>query len=176
MKKVKLNPFKLELTIIAPTVILMLSMLIFLAFPSCENENDGINNSEKNNGVYEKGGIIYSGCKNEILKSTLLDVPCVTLQTIDSNYLKIKHINAIFNCAFDSLTIDYTITGNVITIQEKHVNPNAFCICNYDIEYIIGPLEYGTYSVKISDESLDDTEMNFEFEFTDNSLITFCNK
>jgi hypothetical protein len=151
----------------------MLTLLAFVVFPSCENAKDETNVTPKKREVVQKGGLFYSGCKDTNLKSTYAKKACVTLQTVDSNYLDIQHFDAVFNCVFDSLAIDYNVDGNVINVKESHVNPNAFCTCKYDIEYKIGPLEYGTYSINILDESLNKNEVCFDFEFTENTQMTF---
>ena len=152
---------------------LVFLVLTFLAFglSSCNNsqETQGPENRE----VLQKGGVFYSGCKDVSMKSASEKKASVTLKTVDSNYLEVQHFDAVFNCAFDSLAIDVDVDNNVINIKEIHVNPNAFCTCNYDIEYKIGPLEYGTYSINILDESEDQNEVSFEFEFTENTEMTY---
>jgi hypothetical protein len=147
-------------------------LVIFAALYACEKNEEGSDSKIK------KGEIAYSsGCK-EHLKSTgtFSEAPCITVETTDSKYLIVKHNDAVFSCIFDHLNIDYSVNGNLIDIAEEQVNPDAFCTCKYDIEYVIGPLEYGTYTVKIRDGSLDDTEISFEFEFTENTLFNYCNE
>jgi hypothetical protein len=148
----------------------MSALFVFVILQACENSNEDTINKSK-----QGGQVTYPGCKENNLKSTFSESqkPCITIKTIDSNYLKVEHINAEFNCIFDSLTIDCSINGNAINIQENHVNPNALCTCEYDIEYQIGPLEFGkTYSINIVDEA--SNEISFEFEFTENTLTTYC--
>jgi hypothetical protein len=150
----------------------LLVILILLAVQACENSNDNTIVNSKSG-----GSVSYSGCKGNNLKSTFSEnqKPCITIQTIDSNYLKIQHVNAVFNCVFDSITIDCSIENNIIHVKENHINPNAYCTCEYDIEYKIGPLEYEkTYNIGFKDESQNNDEISFEFEFTDNTLKTVC--
>ncbi len=141
--------------------------VIFLILPACEKKQDSDTIS------FKKKSATHSECKNN-LKSTFSELPCVTLHTTDLNYLAIEHVNAVFNCSFDSITISAEVTGNIINIKENHVNPSMYCTCNYDIEYVIGPLEYGHYTINIMDESDGMNEINFEFDFSENTSITYC--
>lgn len=150
---------------------IIIILFVFTTFQACENSNEAtVNNSKQGEQVS------FSGCKENNLKSTFSESkkPSITIQTVNSTFLSVTHKNAIFNCVFDNLIIDYSIEDNVIVIYEKQVNPNAFCTCTYDIEYQIGPLTYDeTYSIKIIDESLNNDEISFDFEFTSNTSMTF---
>jgi hypothetical protein len=168
MKKIKSTNFQMQ-----TVTFFVLTFLACVVFPSCENTSND-SDTPQNREVWQEGGLFYSGCKGSALeKSASEKEACVILQTIDSNYLSIQHFNAVFNCVFDSLTIDYNVNGGVINVKESHVNPNAYCTCKYDIEYKIGPLEYGTYNINILDESLNQNEVCFDFEFSENTQMTY---
>lgn len=152
--------------------ICVFSFSISLLFQGCEQKQEDFGKTNLNDGDV----LSIIGCKDNSgsLKSAVVDVPCATIQTYKNNYLAIEHVNAIFNCAFDSITIDFSVTGNVINIKENHVNPGMFCTCNYDIKYIIGPIEYGHYTIYIEDESQGNV-ISFEFDFSENTLLNYCN-
>jgi hypothetical protein len=174
MKRIKIKCIQLQ-----TATFFLLTLLAFFVFPSCQDTQNDMDTPQKRE-VWQKNGLFYSGCKeNEgvnMLKSAGEKEACVTLQTVESNYLEIQHFDAVFNCVFDSLDFDYNIEDNVINVKEMHLNPGAYCTCQYDIKYKIGPLEYGTYSINILDESLSQTEISFEFEFTENTQMTYYKK
>ncbi len=62
-------------------------------------------------------------------------------------YLHIKHVNAVFNCCPDTITATSSIDGKKISIVESETNPICDCICNYDLEYKLGPLSNGKYTL-----------------------------
>lgn len=169
MKKIKIKCLQPQ-----TVTFFVLTLLAFIVFPSCENTSDDVD-TPQNREVWQKGGLYYSGCNENanILKSASEKEACVILQTVESNYLEIQHFDAVFNCVFDSLDIDYNVGDNVINVKEIHINPDAYCTCQYDIKYKIGPLEYGTYSINILDESLNQNEVSFDFEFTENTQMTY---
>ncbi len=150
---------------------ILISMIALVVVSSCDKSSDS-ERLHQFRDEYQNDGLHYSGCKGSGLKSISAGDTCVVLQTAEANYLKVKHFDAVFNCAFDSLKIDFTVDANEIYVKESHINPNMFCTCTYDIEYKIGPLEYGTYTINILDESTGQNEVTVDFEFTENTNVT----
>ncbi len=167
MKRIKSKCIQMQ-----TVTFLVFTFLTCMVISSCEKTSDD-NNSSNYREVLQNGGVYYSGCKGFSEKKTLAKEACITLHTVEGNYLEIQHFDAIFNCVFDSLSIDYNVNNNTISVDESHVNPNAYCTCEYDVKYRIGPLEYGTYSINILDENLNQNEISFDFEFSDNTQITY---
>ncbi len=138
-------------------------LVLFLCVPyfiSCENEQ------EPDTGPLTVSGIKHTGCKTfKSLVSAKQD--CIEYQTINDHYLKINRLNVVFNCCIDDVDIKTTVDQErVITITETDINPACNCLCLYDIEYIIGPLEYGTYLLRIIEEYADTMTVKFEFSAT----------
>ena len=160
MNKKLFNKFRLKTFAICVFV-----FSVFLLFQNCEKDQE------------EPTGdlLSISECKSiqDGLKNFATDVPCVTIQTIDSNYLAIEHINAMFNCDYGAIMIDFSVTDNVINIKENQSKAGELCTCNYDIEYSIGSIEYGHYTINIEDES--HNVISFEFDFSENTLVNYCN-
>lgn len=85
--------------------------------------------------------IKYSDCKNNagILSDTVLN----NQDCIEYNYnnkeriLKLKHINAGFNCCPGNITADISINNDAIILNEKEQNAGCHCNCLFDIEYEI---------------------------------------
>jgi hypothetical protein len=62
-----------------------------------------------------------------------------------------------------------------VTSCEKstEICPNPCdCICLYDLEYTIGPLEYGAYLLRVIEECAD--TMTVEFEFSATTQGSYC--
>lgn len=145
---------------------------IFLLLQGCDQYQEDLT-------YYKEIDVLsISECKSSqdgLKRSSTINVPCVTIQTIDSNYIAIEHLNAIFNCFYEKITIDFSVTDNIINIKENQANAGARCSCNYDIKYNIGPVEYSHYTINIEDESQCNV-ISFEFDFSENTLVNYCNK
>jgi len=138
-------------------------LLIFFFIPflfSCENEQEAAT------GPLNVSNIKHSSCKT--FKSLVdKNQDCIEYQTANDHYLKINRINVAFNCCIDGVDIKTTVDQEqVITIAETDINPACNCLCLYDIEYTIGPLEYGTYILRIIEGYTDTITVEFEFSAT----------
>ncbi len=116
--------------------------LLVLATMSC--------NKEENKTIITKQGklnvknLSYGDCKSNSLKSTKKEY----LELIaDGKYLKIKHVNSVFNCCPGEISVNSKISNDTIFIDENEKEHACNCICNYDLNYKIGTLEYGKYTV-----------------------------
>ena len=83
-------------------------------------------------------------------------------------------ISNAFNCCIDNVKIHTSIDQEwVITVKETEICPQPCdCICLYDLEYTIGPLEYGTYLLQIVEEYAD--TMTVEFKFSGSTQGSYC--
>jgi hypothetical protein len=150
------NSFKLQK--MKKPVVIVIFVLVWLAF-SCEIEKS--ENTRPVNPVVT--GISYVGCKELDLKCTRNE-DCVIYETVNDSSLKINRINAAFNCCFDYLLINIeTADNSTIKITEKENAGLCNCICLYDIEYTVGPLNYGLYSIDIYEQSGDTISFNIDF-------------
>ena len=86
--------------------------------------------------------IKYGTCK-PATKSVLNEY--ILLSVKDEYYIDFNHINSYFNCSPGQIIIKATLVGNNIQINEYETDPSANCICPYDLEFRIGPLQYDTY-------------------------------
>jgi len=86
----------------------------------------------------------YLGCKEtKGLRATLHGEEYIEYKAVADGYLHIKHVNAVFNCCPDTIKADVSMEDNIITINESETNPICDCICDYDLEYRLGPLTSG---------------------------------
>ena len=91
--------------------------------------------------------LTVSGCKTkgETFKG---DEPeYITFKTVNDFYLLVNHINSMFNCEPGEIIVSLEITGNTITIDENESTSLVNCICPFDVEFKLGPLEYGDYTL-----------------------------
>ena len=116
--------------------------------------------------------IKHEGCKT--FKSLMgKNQDCIEYQTVNDSYLKIYRTNAAFNCCIDDIKITSTDHEGVITVKETEICPNPCdCICLYDLEYTLGPLEYGNYTLRVIEEYADSMIVEFEFSLTTQG--TYC--
>ena len=85
------------------------------------------------------GAAMLSGSNKECLK-----------YEYDGIILRLKHINALFNCCIDEIAAEISIEDNVITIESKEILANGsgcFCTCLYDLDYEIRNLKPGKYKI-----------------------------
>jgi len=147
--------------------LIAVAVIFCLAF-SCEEEN----NNQANPVDLNVKDISDSGCKNFDIKCTS-DEGCVNYYTVNEKYLKFERTNAAFNCCIDFVIIDSKLDSvNTITITEQENAGYCDCICLYDIEYTVGPLDYGQYDIIIIEQSFD--TLNFSVDFKDNTHGQYC--
>ncbi len=98
----------------------------------------------------------YSGCK-EFEKATLLDgtppdQDCIEYQYDGQGTLLLKHVNAGFNCCPDEILAEITLVGNTVTITENEsLEPSGGCdcLCLFDVDYQIGNVPPGEYTIAV---------------------------
>ena len=141
------------------------SLLLFtlvIIFTSCEK-----NKTE----VFGIKNFTHSGCKNSSNKT--LETETITLKTNAVNDLKIKHSNAIFPCCPDGeLIAKASLTNDTIVLKEYSTDQTCDCLCPYDLEYTIGEIEHGKYTVSMAyeDYSYFSFTINFNSD-TDTTII-----
>ena len=83
------------------------------------------------------------------------------IYTAQGSYLHILHENALHNC-YEENTVDVSVKveGDSIFIKTVDTQPLANCVCEYDLEYEVGPLSYGNYVISI------DNDLEFPITFS----------
>jgi hypothetical protein len=141
-------------------VLIAFAVVFGLAF-SCEEEN---NNQTEPRDLNVKD-ITDSGCKEFDIKCTNNE-SCVDYSTENADYLKFKRTNAAFNCCIDYVIIESKLDSTgTITITERENAGYCDCICLYDIEYTMGPLDYGKYDIVIIEQSFDTLDFSLDFDY-----------
>jgi hypothetical protein len=124
--------------------------------------------------------ISHTDCKSFIADSTPKDMDCIEY-SYDStkNILKIKHINAAFNCCPTDFTINVSVSNEIITVTEDEKSAGCKCNCIYDLEYEIYGLDKSkSYVMKIDEKLLpqNDDPILANLNFSDKSSGKVCFK
>ncbi len=126
-------------------------------------------NCRKNvNNFFEVKGFIHSDCKNNSQKTSLEE--SIKIKTLNDNTIQINHKNAVFNCCPGKLSAEGIIKNDTIIINERETEHSCNCICPYDLDYTIGKLEYGIYTIKL--QIMDADYFQFKLNFHSNTDTT----
>lgn len=114
-------------------------------------------------------------CKNSTLKSVFPDYPeALVLKTGKRHVLEVTHINAVFNCCLPAgISVEAEIRNDSLFLMENEKEPGICnCICPYDVNYSLSPLEYRDYVFVLlwPDGAVRET---FSFTFNENTDIRF---
>ena len=138
------------------TAICSLFLLSIFAFTSCKKEFP--------DDPFALTDLLVNGCKTKGDNAKGAEQEYITLKTVDNYYLLFKHINSIFNCVPGQIYVTADISSNKITITEIETDPIANCVCPYDLEFKIGPIQYGTYSLIFTKAGLIFKEYSLDFK------------
>ncbi len=112
-----------------------------------------------------------SDCKTKGDNSKAADPEYITIKTVDDYYLHFSHINSILNCEPGKITVAIEIKSDTISVNETEESSLANCVCPYDIEFRLGPLEYGVYPVKFQKGGLTFKEYSLNYNKSTNVRI-----
>lgn len=81
-------------------------------------------------------------------------VPTSSQECVEYDYdgrglLKLRHINAGFNCCPGTISATIEVSNNVIRIEEKESSSLCDCSCLYDLTYEIAGLAGGIYRISV---------------------------
>ncbi len=158
-------------------LILLAGMLSFVC-SGCEQEKE-INGD--NDPLVVSGKIInHTDCK--FIKSSHNDsetpdtLSCISYEfNASQNKLKLHHINAGFNCCFDSVYCEISVSNDTISIQEFENEALCDCNCLYDLDIELKGIEPKKYYVKITEPYCGDQEkLFFNADLTSSNEGTYC--
>ena len=109
-------------------------------------------------GLEAEGTLVaFTECKifdSDSSSSGILTVSDSDQECIEYTYagsiLRIKHINAAFNCCLDGIVGSVSIDGSVIRIESEGILTNeqgCLCDCLYDVDYEIKNLKPSIYVI-----------------------------
>ena len=111
----------------------------------------------------------YTGCKS--FGSAALSDPipsdqdCLEYSYDEDGTLTFVHVNAGFNCCPTSLLVDFSFDGNTITITESEnlEGYGCYCLCLFDLSYVITNLLPGEYNIVVEEPYLPMGDQPLEF-------------
>jgi hypothetical protein len=121
-------------------VICPVLLLLIAGMTSCKKEFP--------NDLLSIKDFFVSDCKTKGVSSKGIDPEYITIKTVDDYYILVNHINAMFNCEPGQITVTIEVSSNEISMDENESSSLANCICPYDIDFKLGPLQYGVYILK----------------------------
>lgn len=155
------------------------SLLIFvitvLFILSCEKDKPAVTDDKP-------FGKLSSASECKGLKSTsdYTDTPD-TLSCIEYVYndttrlLRIKHINAGFNCCPGKLYATFQCSSDSILIREYETAPGCHCNCLYDLEFEIKEISKKKYQVNITEPYIGDQDkIEVEIDLSDSPAGSIC--
>lgn len=74
---------------------------------------------------------------------------CVEYDYDGRSLLRLKHVNAGFNCCPDTISADIDVSGRTVRIEETESSSLCDCSCLYDLSYEITALPPGTYRLEV---------------------------
>jgi hypothetical protein len=95
----------------------------------------------------------------------------ITIKTVDDYYLLFSHINSLLNCEPGEIIVSTGISSDTITINEDAAKADANCVCPYDIEFKLGPLEYGNFTIVFQKTGLTFKEYSLTYKKSTNIRI-----
>jgi hypothetical protein len=91
----------------------------------------------------------HSDCGTSSRNPDSLEEDCVLYDYDGNGTLVLKHVNDLFNCCADELMADIDIFNDTIYIKEYETfeDGGCFCLCLYDLDYMILNLSPGIYTI-----------------------------
>ena len=74
---------------------------------------------------------------------------CIEYDYDGRGVLRLKHVNAGFNCCPGTVSADIEISGDTIRISESESSSLCDCSCLYDLSYEIAALASGVYRISV---------------------------
>jgi len=92
-----------------------------------------------------------TGCKSFGAAATVptSDRECVEYDYDGRSVLRLKHVNAGFNCCPGTISADFLVAGGEIRIKEKEASSLCDCDCLYDLDYEFVGLARGVYTISV---------------------------
>lgn len=150
------NRFHSYLQTMKTSIISSFLLILIFAFTSCKKEFP--------DNPLTIDNLSVSDCKSIGLNKGDNSPMYITLKTVDDYYIQFTHVNSWFNCEPGQITVSFEMSSDSISLDENESSHLANCICPYDISCRLGPLQYGTYSIKFQKGGITFKEFTFDFK------------
>lgn len=95
----------------------------------------------------------------------------IEYNAINEHYLNLNHVNVEFTCCSEDFIVTSNLSNDTIYIYEQETGPICYCLCKYDLNYQVGPLENQEYIIKVYKSDAEHAE--FTIDFNENTEGTF---
>jgi hypothetical protein len=101
---------------------------------------------------------------------------CVEYDYDGRSLLRLKHVNAGFNCCPGTISADIDVSARTVRIEEKESSSLCDCSCLYDLSYEIAALPPGTYRLSVIGPYQPDTDppLSFDVDLGRAASGSFC--
>jgi len=151
-------------------VLLLLFLASIVIIASCRKNEENSNN-------FSGKLTAQTNCKNNTKSAELDDNhSCVEFSFDQQNQLlKIKHINAGFNCCPEKLYSEIWLSNDSIFIQEFEQAALCRCNCLYDLEFEISGVEQkGYHLIFIEPYAKNQKQLAFDIDLNSSATGKFC--
>jgi hypothetical protein len=145
--------------------IVLFGIIAIIVF-GCKSDSDKIKPEDRILTIQNSTSI---GCKSVSIDDEAGEY--IELQADEGNYLRISHINALFNCT-PAIVLHAEVLEGRIIYSEGDTLAGSNCVCLFDLTCTIGPLEYDQYTFELNRAG--DKIAEFDFNYT-NSTLEFFN-
>ena len=134
-------------------VLCLWCVIALVAFIGCKDDDD--NPVEQPKREFALTNFNNSGCKPLAeSRASYGNDEYIELKGAQNGCLYVKHANVIYICAPHNFAAKASLEGKSIIVTEVDImnieDPFTTCVCPYDFDYEIGPLENGeTYSMTV---------------------------
>lgn len=142
--------------------IIALCGIIVISAYSCEKENG--NKPKIEDRILQVKDLTYDGCK-ELKRNSDSIIEYIEYYIVDSNYLALKHVNAVFNCCPEKIIVEAKLENGKIIYNSFHKVNGCRCYCLFDTYCMIGPLSFMKYSFIINTYGIDEP-IEFTLDFS----------
>lgn len=101
----------------------------------------------------------YEGCKSSPAGDPSA-LAAARQDCLDYSYdgatLRLKHVNAGFNCCPGEISAVIRVAKNAIIIKESEAMAGCYCKCLFDIDYLIENLFPGQYTIQVDEPYIGD--------------------
>lgn len=154
------------------------SLIFFIAIVimSCEKESNTGNPPSFTGNLIDVSDCKYDTKSTSSLSETPDSLSCVEYLLDKDNYkLKLKHINAGFNCCPGDLKLNFTLKNDTIIIEEAESEPACNCDCIFDLDIEIEGVSAKKYQLLFIEPYVGDQEkLNFEIDLSQGASGSFC--
>lgn len=123
--------------------------------------------------------VSFTKCKNRGLKSAAdhsTNQDCIQYTWVKGDTLKIKHVNAGFNCCPEGFRTELKVSGDTLIITEFENSSLCDCNCLYDLDYNLTGISKGIWWIKVVEPyvQIDAEKFSFRVDLSNTDAKEYC--